>query len=242
MGLSSFLTVLHTSSASRGAAVAPQLLLHGSSSALGALPNSGPAVSQCRRPALAARPELCPAGGTELCALGRALPSFPHPERGASPLPTVTSVLPPQRGLYIPSPPPPFIPTGVVLYFLQTRGYPPVPGENSPHGTSRPLLTEAEAGRTPQRGRTNGRPSPTPQLLLTNKQHAGRGERMGGKAISSPIGSIVRPSSLPRLSRRDLLFLLVCPHVTPVDPQATPPAPPTPPSASACRVQRKNSR
>lgn len=62
MGLSSFLTVLHTSSASRGAAVAPQLLLYGSSSALGALPNSGPAVSQCRRPALAARPELCPHG------------------------------------------------------------------------------------------------------------------------------------------------------------------------------------
>lgn len=139
-------------------------------------------------------------------------PFYPHREGSTSHLP----------------PPPPFIPTGVVLYFLQTRGYPPVPGENSPHGTSRPLLREAEAGRTPQRGRTNGRPSPTPQLLLTNKQHAGRGERMGGKAISSPIGSIVRPSSLPRLSRRDLLFLLVCPHVTPVDPQATPSAPPHP--------------
>lgn len=144
--------------------------------------------------------------------LSPALPPFyPHREGSTSHLP-----------------PPPFIPTGVVLYFLQTRGYPPVPGENSPHGTSRPLLREAEAGRTPQRGRTNGRPSPTPQLLLTNKQHAGRGERMGGKAISSPIGSIVRPSSLPRLSRRDPLFLLVCPHVTPVDPQATPPAPPPP--------------
>lgn len=238
MGLSSFLSVLHTSSASRGAAVAPQLLLPGSSSALGALPNSGPAVSQCRRPALAARPELCPAGGTELCALGRALPSFPHPGRGASPLPTVTSVLPPQRELYIPSPPP-IYPHGCSAVFptntrLSARSRGELP--------SRHLLREAEAGRTPQRGRTNGRPSPTPQLLLTNKQHAGRGERLGGKAISSPIGSIVRPSSLPRLSRRDPLFLLVRPHVTPVDPQATPPAPPTPPSASACRVQRKNSR
>lgn len=183
MGLSSFLTVLHTSSASRGAAVAPQLLLYGSSSALGALPNSGPAVSQCRRPALAARPELCPAGGTELCALGRALPSFPHPERGASPLPTVTSVLPPQRGLYIPSPPPPPIyPHGCSAVFptntrLSARSRGELPsryltappqrgggGAHSAEGTDeRPPLshppTSPHKQTTRRAGRENGRES-----------------------------------------------------------------------------------
>lgn len=182
MGLSSFLTVLHTSSASRGAAVAPQLLLYGSSSALGALPNSGPAVSQCRRPALAARPELCPAGGTELCALGRALPSFPHPERGASPLPTVTSVLPPQRGLYIPSPPPPIYPHGCSAVFptntrLSARSRGELPsryltappqrgggGAHSAQGTDeRPPLshppTSAHKQTTRRAGRENGRES-----------------------------------------------------------------------------------
>lgn len=174
-------------------------------------------------------PGAVPCGRNGALRSGPGSPLIPSPGTwGLSSPQRYLRFTPTERALHPISPPPPFIPTGVVLYFLQTRGYPPVPGENSPHGTSRPLLREAEAGRTPQRGRTNGRPSPTPQLLLTNKQHAGRGERMGGKAISSPIGSIVRPSSLPRLSRRDPLFLLVCPHVTPVDPQATPPAPPPP--------------
>lgn len=87
---------------------------------------------------------------------------------------------------------------------------------------------------------------PRPVPLSANKQHGGRGQRMGGKGFSPSIGSAGCPSARPRLPRAVRLFLFgrrprhSAAPPTGSGPPATPPR--SPALTPACRVQRKNSR
>lgn len=128
-----------------------------------------------------------------------------------------------------------------------------------PRFPGRPRPTTGETRRDPRtartgtgtrlerwRSRANAPPPPhSPQRrirplppLRANKQHRGRGERLGGKGFSPSIGYASCLSARPRLSRDSRLFRLVGDHVTPLH---RPPArgrrarPPPSPLRAVCK-------
>lgn len=111
-------------------------------------------------------------------------------------------------------------------------------GPRPRNGARDPPGTVAEPGERPTAAPLPSAPHPPPPPLRANKQHRGRGERLGGKGFSPSIGYASCLSARPRLSRDSRLFRLVGDHVTPLH---RPPArgrrarPPPSPLRAVCK-------